>query len=396
MEITSNPAADALFSAMTIRQTGLESLANNALSNGINQYTHKDYEGAFKAFKQSIAFSPYSDYAPDAAKYMAMSFQKLGDTSGAIKAYTDAIELNKERDDLYLGLGNLYYSEGKYTDARDAYAKAVDIYPSETNLFSLGQANLSLEKYGEAENQYNQIIRISPDSHSGYYGLGQALSKQGEYEKAIEAFETALSKKIDFYDAYAEIGYAYADMGDIDSAQTILGRLEDLDASLADTLNRYIYKTKAPQFSFVHSESTFQYRLSINNQVASLDSYLANAGTSKTFTMKFQFDKEMDRESVESLYNWSISRSSLGGPGANYNFGLQVPNTENVISPIPEYIFYDPEKLTATVFFSVRQNAGANATIDPSHIKFQFKGTDAYGTAMDPEADEFMGFNGIG
>ena len=74
-----------------------------------------------------------------------------------------------------------------------------------------------------------------------------------------------------------------------------------------------------------------------------------------------------------------------------YNMGLSVPETEANISAIPTGIYYDEERMTATVRFDIRQNSDANATIDPSHLLFKFMGEDADGNAMDPQYDEYMG-----
>jgi hypothetical protein len=139
----------------------------------------------------------------------------------------------------------------------------------------------------------------------------------------------------------------------------------------------------------------FMYMKPVKTQVSALDSYLANANTSKTFTMKFSFSKEMDRDSVENRFNWKIARASGSGPGQAYNFGLPVPSTEISLSPYPDYVFYDSETLTATVYFTIHQNASADGTIDPSHIEFKFNGEDRYGYTMDPEHDQFSGFSKI-
>ena len=56
---------------------------------------------------------------------------------------------------------------------------------------------------------------------------------------------------------------------------------------------------------------------------------------------------------------------------------------------------YDPENLTATVYFTIKQNSAANGTIDPSHIEFKFSGTDIYGQKMNPKFDQFSGFNNV-
>jgi hypothetical protein len=110
--------------------------------------------------------------------------------------------------------------------------------------------------------------------------------------------------------------------------------------------------------------------------------------------MVIQFDKQMDRESVENVANWQISRAIGQGPGQAYNFGLSIPSTEVTISPIPQSVYYDETDLTAKVFFQIQQNASADGTIDPMHIEFKFSGKDIFGYEMDPDHDQFTGFSG--
>jgi hypothetical protein len=102
----------------------------------------------------------------------------------------------------------------------------------------------------------------------------------------------------------------------------------------------------------------------------------------------------MDRESVENPTNWTIARSRGNGPGTDYNFGRPIASTEVRLSPYPTDVYYDEKNLTATVRFTITQNATADGTIDPSHIVFTFKGEDAAGNRMDPKYDQFMGFKG--
>jgi hypothetical protein len=47
-----------IFSATIQQSAQLESLANNALSKGIDLYTRQDYEGAIKEFRRSIGLAP--------------------------------------------------------------------------------------------------------------------------------------------------------------------------------------------------------------------------------------------------------------------------------------------------------------------------------------------------
>jgi hypothetical protein len=127
--------------------------------------------------------------------------------------------------------------------------------------------------------------------------------------------------------------------------------------------------------------------------VSAIDAYLENAGAEVSVTMEFLFTKEMDPASIENRFNWNISRASSANIAETYNFGDVIPTTEVTLEPVPDYVIYDPDSLTATVGFTIRQNQTADGTIDPSHIVFKFEGEDMYGVAMDPDGDEFSGFS---
>ena len=150
---------DKLFSAAGNQWAGLETLANQALSSGIDKYQKKDYEGAAKEFKRAFGLSPYSNFAYEATKYTAMSYQAAGQTEKAISTYKQAIKVNSTDDRLQLDLGNLFFGEKRYGDAIDAYEQAVRLYDDSTNRFSLGQAYLKTGRYSDAENQFEKIVR---------------------------------------------------------------------------------------------------------------------------------------------------------------------------------------------------------------------------------------------
>jgi tetratricopeptide (TPR) repeat protein len=394
MDVVNSVAAESIFVSTATQQSQLEELANRALSNGIDLYMRKDYEGAAKEFQRSIGLAPQSQYAVDASNYMANAYLQLNQPEKAIQAYKTSISLNPYRDDTHIILGNLYFSEKRYRDAENEYKQAIRLNPTENNYYSLGQAYLELGQYNAAKNQFNTVKHLAPESPNGNFGLGLVCSRQGDFEEAIRQFKKAIGIENELYDAYAEMGYAYADLGQMDKAQEQVDSLKQERPGLAEMLSLYMNKVDSPKFMFAYS-TDFMYMKSVKTQVSALDSYLANANTSKTFTLKFSFSKEMDRDSVEDRFNWKISRASGGGPGQAYNFGMPVPSTEISLSPYPDYVFYDSETLTATVYFTIHQNASADGTIDPSHIEFKFNGEDRYCYPMDPERDQFSGFSKV-
>lgn len=394
MDTMFSALSDALMSSTYTTQASLDSLSQNALSHGIELYMNGDYQGAVNEFRRSIGLSPNSDYSVDASNYLANAFLQLDEVEKAISTYQKSIKLNPLRDDIHISLGNLYFSLNRFGDAEQEYKEAVRIYPDANNYFSLGQAYLYNGKLNEAENTFNKVKTVAPSSAMGDYGLGQTYSKQGRYEKAIEHFQQAIQKKDDLYDAYVEMGYAYADMGKYDEANEIEKLLNEKDPSRGLTLGIYMYQVDKPSFSFAYYPEAFG-SYAARTPLSLLSSYLTTANASKTFSIKIVFDKEMNRDSVENLANWQITRQYGSGPGEAYNFGLPVPSTEVTIPFIPTNVYYDEDTLSATVRFKVTQNSTADGTIDPTHIQFKFLGKDLYGLSMDPSADQYSAFSGI-
>ena len=396
MDITSTSYADSLFSATLTQSNGLESLANAALQRGIDAFTNKDYKTAVKEFKRAVGIGRGSSFAADAAQYLAMSYLQLGDTENAIKAFQSAFQIDPYRDDIHVKMGNLYFSQGKYEDARVEYAEAVRLNPSTVNRYSLGQAYIELQRFSDAEAQYNEIQRLAPREAGGYLGMGLVYRRQGKHEEAIRQFKQAVSMDEDLYDAYAQMGYSYADLGDMESSQTMVDYLEKIEqADLADTLSRYMYKVDPPKMMFAQSSSTFPFSLGKGTPLVALNSYLMNPNASKTLSIKIQFDKQMDRDSIENPVNWQVSRATGQGPGQAYNFGLPVSPNEAKLPPLPSTVSWNEKTFTATVYFTITQNAASNATIDPSHVEFKFSGKDIYGLKMNPKFDQFSGFNNV-
>jgi tetratricopeptide (TPR) repeat protein len=388
--------AENLFINSQSQQARLDSISAQALNRGIDYYLKKDYEKAAFEFEKSINLSPNSSFTADATQHLAQTYLKLDDTDKAIKAFQRGIKLNRDRDDLRTALGNLYFAEDRFEEAVSQYKEAVRVNPSaSSNYYSMGQGLIKVDKLAEAEDAFRTVIRMEPYSPHGYFGLGQTFAKMGQYDNAIEQFETALEKQSDYYDAYAEMGYAYADKGDMDTAKELVERLEDVDTDLADTLSTYINTVEPPKILFNWGSATFSSKMSFHTPLSALDSYLETAGASKSFTMKFQFSKEMDRASVENPLNWSISRASSSNLAKTYNFGETIADTEIMPPAFPDYVLYDALTNSCTLGFTLTQNSTADGTIDPEHIVFKFNGKDAEGIQIDPDYDEYTGFSGI-
>jgi tetratricopeptide (TPR) repeat protein len=381
-----------LFISPADQQAQLDNLSNQALSAGIDKYQRKDYEGALQDFQRAMGIAPRSSYSVEAATFLAQSHLKLNNPDDAIRSYKRAIEMDRQRDDVRTSLANLLFSLERYGEAENEYQEAYRLNPNPNTAFSLGQAHMRTERFRDAQEMFEKVIDLAPGAGNGEYGLGQLFNLEGRHEDAIEQLDKAIALRGEgFLDGQLELGFAHADLGNTEKAQEIFEFLEEKDPGLADTLNRYMYKVESPRIEFATAESTFTNKIGARTPVSALDSYLAAANTEKRFTMVFQFGKQMDAASVQNKFNWQINRSESIQPGEKYNFGLKLLDTETAVSIYPDFVIYDASRLQATVNFTIRQNAAADATIDPSHLQFTFSGKDANGLAMDPEADAYMG-----
>lgn len=393
MSITGAGAA-ALFSSMQSDPQALEYYAGKALERGLDLYQKEQYSGAASAFRISLSLAPSSSNAVHAAQYMSNAYLAMGDSENALKSLETFAEQNAYLDAAHANLARFLFSQDRIDEAVAEYKQAADLNPTANNRYSLGQVYLKAGNYAGAEEEFMAVSLMAPDDPAAYLGLGQTYSAQEQYDLAIRSIKTAIDKKRDFYEAYTELGFTYADMGEMDLAQEIFEYLEDKDAGQADLLSRYMYKADPPKIVMTFADSTFAHYRPARTAVADLDGTLSEAGASRLFFVKFQFDKEMDRESVEEPTNWSLGRA--GGYGADrYNYGLSIPSTEITVPTLPDYVAYDSRNLTATVYFKITQNATADGTLDPGHIQFTFRGTDRFEQKMDPRKDQWTGFSGL-
>lgn len=380
----------------TAPQTGqLENLASRALARGVDLFIEKKYDEAIREYQRAVSLAPNTGTAVSAYNQIAQAYTQQNDKESAIKAYQQSLRLDPNQADTRIALGNIYYFDERFPEAQQEYEQAVRLDPSASNRFSLGQAYLANDRVDDAEYQFRQVRTMAPNQPSGEYGLGLVYAKEGRGEDAIQAFQAALDVQRDFWDAYAEMGYVYADTGQMDEATSIANKLLGDDATLGATLTQYITEKTPPEMISVLSSGSFPASLGPGTQVSLLGTYLTSAEGSQTFSMVFQFNKQMDQASVENVLNWQISRSVGTGLGDNYNYGLEIPSTEVSLSPHPVSVYYDTSALTATVWFDIRQNASADGTLDLSHVQFTFAGKDRFGLGIDAKADQYTGFSGF-
>jgi len=181
----------------------------------------------------------------------------------------------RETSGYWVGLGNKLYGSGRYTEAADAYRKALEIDPADAEALNglgisyvklkknkeaielfkqaialgsntawvysnLGLAYIEARMYKEALEPLTQATNIMPELEEAHYNLGIGYRNLGMPKEAIASFKNAVSINPNSRDAHFGLGLAFMDIKDKDSALEEYSLLKTLDPSLAEMLLKRI------------------------------------------------------------------------------------------------------------------------------------------------------------
>lgn len=139
-----------------------------------------------------------------------------GDTSAALAAVRQAVQLAPDNFDAQFALGRALYGSSDLGSAVLAFRKAVSLKPQHTQArFFLATTLEAAGEYGLAREAYNDLIRLDPNFAEGHLGLGVLLTKMvsGQSSEAISELAKAVSLQGDLYEARVALGRALIKAG---------------------------------------------------------------------------------------------------------------------------------------------------------------------------------------
>jgi tetratricopeptide (TPR) repeat protein len=91
--------------------------------------------------------------------------------------------------------GKLAFSAGRYTEAVEAFQKAIKADPEKAGArVNLAAALGQLKKYQEAITQLQEAVRLAPDNVTAHFNLGTLHGNSGNYREAIKHFQVVVEK----------------------------------------------------------------------------------------------------------------------------------------------------------------------------------------------------------
>lgn len=123
----------------------------------------------------------------------ADDFRQRGRLDDAIAAYREAIRLVPAFGALNLVVGDLLFTLQRCAEAAEAYRAALDALPEEEHAWSrLGQCQLVLGQYEDAQNSLEKVLALNPNNAEANYYLAVMSAHNGDSRKAARHLRRAL------------------------------------------------------------------------------------------------------------------------------------------------------------------------------------------------------------
>jgi tetratricopeptide (TPR) repeat protein len=119
---------------------------------------------------------------------------EIGQNRKAVQAFQQAIEVDPESEEAYLGLGNSYFNLVSYDAATDAFRHVLKINSdNSTALFYLGLSLIQQRKYAESIPYFERAGTLDSDfKQLSLFYIGEAQSELGDLQEASETWKQSI------------------------------------------------------------------------------------------------------------------------------------------------------------------------------------------------------------
>jgi tetratricopeptide (TPR) repeat protein len=182
------------------------------------RYEIGDKSGAIADYTQALQIDPHNDVA---YTNRGVTRYELGDSSGAIVDLDQAIQLNPDNSVAYCNRGFVCAELGDKLGAIEDYTQAIKLAPEDaTPYFYRGVARTRIGNKLGAIEDYSQALRLQPEDATAYLYRGLARAKLGDQLGAIADLQQAAQM--------------FSDRGDLVSSRKAQSTLQKLQQAMLD------------------------------------------------------------------------------------------------------------------------------------------------------------------
>ena len=185
-------AATAVSAQTTITETGAEGY----FARGIRMYDEKNYTGCIDQLKEARSMAVPASLREDADYYIALAKFRRGDKdcTEALRAFIERYPASVHRHDVQFSLGDYYFYEGNYAEARRAYNRIPDgafaANRGEDLIYRRAFSDLKLKDYVSAKSGFDKLRGSRQYADASVFYNGYILYAQGDYDAAATEFKS--------------------------------------------------------------------------------------------------------------------------------------------------------------------------------------------------------------
>lgn len=144
---------------------------------------------AIRAYHRALSIQPESF---DANLDMARTYLAIDDARGAVVYAEKAVQLMPGSGEARLTLGQALERSGRASEAITQFETAIELVdPTPDLLYSLIRAYGDLQRYDEAANAAQFLVRIAPTANA-FERLGWAKFRLGRFDESMKAYQEAV------------------------------------------------------------------------------------------------------------------------------------------------------------------------------------------------------------
>ncbi len=191
------------------------------------------YELATETYKRVPPEHPSFDAAELGR---ADALRKSGKTEAAIEVLEQLARSRPENPAVFVTLGDILRGEERYAKAREAYDRAVELYPDPGRAqwlvyFARGITNERTDQWEAAETDFRRALELNPGQPQVLNYLGYSFVEMGQnMDEALALIEEAVAGQPDSGYIIDSLGWVQFRMGDYGEAVVNLERAAELMA----------------------------------------------------------------------------------------------------------------------------------------------------------------------
>ena len=197
------------------------------------------YKAAYKNVKKEFdtSLKVTADFVGGRIKKADYALKK-GDLKTSIKGYESALEIDNINNMVRTNLANLYYQDGEFKKAEDAFKTIIEQEPEfGQTYYSYGLLLAELNRYEEWVTQLQKAIKYMPENIRPYYNISLLYDKINDLINAELFALKGLKKDPNNEELLYMLAYLYSKDNKIEKAKKVVENLVKLYPSNTNYLN---------------------------------------------------------------------------------------------------------------------------------------------------------------